>query len=68
MHDGHLVIRLTAPAVDGKANFALVSYLAKTLRIKKTEVLLLSGEKSKVKLLELQGIDLAEAGKLLGLS
>ena len=53
---GRLLIRLNAPALDGKANFSLVSFLAKTLRIKKTEVLLVSGEKSRAKLLELAGI------------
>lgn len=67
IHDGNLVIRLSAPAVDGRANYALVSYLAKLLRIKKTEVLLVTGEKSRTKLLELVGIPMAEATDLLRL-
>ncbi len=56
VHDGHLVIRLSAPAVDGRANYALVSYLAKLLRIKRTDVLLVTGEKSRSKLLVLVGV------------
>lgn len=62
-----LVLRLSAPAVDGKANHALVSFLAKKLRIKKTEVLLVNGEKSRSKLLELSGLTLAEARDKLGI-
>lgn len=67
VRDKHLVIRLTAPALDGKANFALVAYLSKLLRIKKTEVLMVCGEKSRTKLLELSGISLEEARLKLGL-
>lgn len=67
VHDGCLVIRLSAPAVDGKANAALVSYLAKLLRIKKTEVLLVSGEKSRTKLLELAGVSFIDAQQRLEL-
>lgn len=64
--DEVLLIRLTAPAVDGQANFALVAYLAKILRIKKTEVLLVNGEKSRTKLLELSGLSLEQARERLG--
>jgi uncharacterized protein len=67
IHDARLILRLSAPAVDGKANSALVSFLAKTLRIKKTEVLLVNGEKSRSKLLELSGLTLTEAQTRLGL-
>lgn len=67
VHDGCLVIRLSAPAVDGKANAALVAYLSKLLRIKKTEVLLVSGEKSRTKLLELAGVSFVEAQQRLEL-
>lgn len=67
MRDGRLLIRLNAPALDGKANYSLVAFLSKTLRIKKTEVLLVSGEKSRAKLLELAGISLHDARHKLGL-
>jgi uncharacterized protein (TIGR00251 family) len=67
IQDNRMVIRLTSPAVDGQANFALVSFLSKLLRIKKTEVLLVSGEKSRSKLLELSGISFEDARVKLNL-
>lgn len=67
VQNGELVIRISAPALDGKANYALVSYLAKLLRIKKTEVLLVNGEKSRSKLLELSGIGIEDARRKLDL-
>lgn len=67
IHNAHLNIRLNAPAVDGKANRALITFLAKTLRLKKTEVLLVTGEKSRTKVLELSGLTLDEARARLGL-
>ena len=66
VRDGHLVVRLSAPALDGKANVALVAFLSKILRIKKTEVLLVNGEKSRTKLLELKGVSLEQAAERLG--
>lgn len=67
VHDDQLVVRITAPAVDGKANSALVAFFAKLLGIKKTKVLLVSGEKSRTKVLELSGISLDEARSKLGI-
>ena len=67
VHDDQLVVRITAPAVDGKAHSALVAFFAKLLGIKKTKVLLVSGEKSRTKVLELSGISLDEARSKLGI-
>lgn len=67
VHDDHLVVRITAPAVDGKANYALVAFFAKLLGIKKTKVLLVSGEKSRTKVLELSGVSMDEARTKLGI-
>jgi uncharacterized protein (TIGR00251 family) len=44
LHDGRLKIALTAPPVDGKANKALVAFLATTLGTARSAVRLLSGE------------------------
>lgn len=66
VRNGRLWLKLAAPAVDGKANAALVSFLARTLGVKKTQVLLESGEKSRLKLVEIEGIDLDEARRRLG--
>lgn len=50
-----LQLRLAAPPVDGAANAALIAFVAKALRLRKSEVVLVSGEKSRLKLLELSG-------------
>ena len=50
-----LQLRLNAPPVDGAANAALVAFLAKALRLRKSDVAIVSGEKSRLKLLELSG-------------
>lgn len=47
--EGMLRIRLSAPAVDNKANQALIEFIAKKLEIKKNKVRLASGEKSRQK-------------------
>lgn len=67
VHDGRLHIKLVAPAVDGKANAALVVYLARLLGVKKTQVLLVNGEKARLKIVEIEGISLDKARSLLGL-
>jgi hypothetical protein len=55
-----LKIRLQAPPVDGKANAALVKFLADTLDISKSNVVLLSGETGRTKRVLIRGLD--EAG------
>jgi uncharacterized protein (TIGR00251 family) len=54
-HDGALKIALTAPPVDGKANEALIAFLADQLRIPKSRITLTSGQTSRQKTLEIQG-------------
>lgn len=48
-----LRVRLQAPPVDGKANKALVTYLAKELGLAKSSLTLLKGQSSRLKLLEI---------------
>jgi uncharacterized protein len=43
VRDGSLKLRLTAPAVDNKANKALVEYVAGLLRLPRRQVSLVSG-------------------------
>lgn len=47
--DNLLRIRLAAPAVENKANQALVEFVAKKLQVKKNKVTLTSGDKSRQK-------------------
>lgn len=49
LHDGALRVRLAAPPVDGKANAALLSWLADELRCPKRDLTLLRGEASRRK-------------------
>jgi uncharacterized protein (TIGR00251 family) len=47
--DNRLRIRIAAPPEDGKANACLLGFLAKTLGCSKKDVVLVKGEKSKLK-------------------
>ncbi|MHC1751712.1 DUF167 domain-containing protein [Humidesulfovibrio sp.] len=51
LHDDCLKIRLSAPAVDNKANTALVEYVAALLGLKRNQVSLESGHMSRRKTL-----------------
>lgn len=55
-----LAIKLTAPPVEGAANKACVDFLAKVLGVKRAQVRLVSGEKSREKTFEIDGLDEAE--------
>jgi len=56
LYDGALKIRLAAPPVDGAANAALRDFLAETAGLRRSEVVLLSGDKSRGKVFLLRGI------------
>ena len=51
-----LSVKLTAPPVEGAANKSCVEYLAEALGVKRSQVRLISGEKSREKLLEIEGL------------
>lgn len=53
VRDGRLRIRVAAAAEDGKANAELIAFLAKALGCAKKDVVLYSGEKSRLKTLAL---------------
>ena len=55
LHGDALKIRLAAPPVDGKANEALVKFVAETLGLARSAVSLKSGQTSRRKVLEVQG-------------
>jgi uncharacterized protein len=54
-HGEALKIRLAAPAVEGKANAALVSFLAEKFGVPARQVVLVRGEKSREKVVEIAG-------------
>ena len=51
--DGRLRVRLAAAPEDGKANAELLSFLSKTLGCAKRDLRIVSGEKSRLKVVEL---------------
>jgi uncharacterized protein (TIGR00251 family) len=66
-HDGALRVRLHAPPVDGKANLALIAWLADSLGIAKRQVSLVRGTTSKRKQLRVQvgAVQTAQWSRLL---
>ena len=63
--DGAWKIRLTAPAVEGKANRALVEFLAKKLGINRGCIELAAGATSRNKSIIISGLSLEEINKRL---
>lgn len=65
LHGEALKIRIAAPAQEGRANQALVEFLADLLGLPKSRVSILRGEKTREKVLLLRGLKAEElAGKL----
>ena len=58
--EGALVVRLTAPPVEGAANKLLLRFLARELGVRPPDLTLLSGEKSREKLLRIEGLTQTE--------
>jgi len=54
-HGDRLKIRIAAPALDGRANDALVAFIADRLRVPKARIALVKGERSREKLLAVSG-------------
>ncbi|MBI2869656.1 MAG: DUF167 domain-containing protein [Chloroflexi bacterium] len=65
---GVLEIRVAAPPVKGKANRELVACLSRALGVSKGSVSLLKGAAARNKLIAIQGLDLAEVFRRLGVS
>jgi len=57
VHAGALKVRVQAPPVDGAANAALVSFLADALGVVARDVHIVSGTTSRLKTVEVFGIE-----------
>jgi len=64
-HNGAIKIKLRAPAVEGKANAALRSFLAEELKIPERSIALERGQKSRAKLIRIEGLSEEEARRHL---
>jgi len=60
VHDGALKISLTTPPIDGRANDALIAFLAQRLRIPRARISLVAGATSRSKTLRIAGKSAAE--------
>jgi len=53
IEDGSLKVRLNSPAHEGRANKELISVLSKHYKISKSKIKIISGEKSRNKIIEM---------------
>ena len=58
-----ICLAVTAPPVDGKANEALIKFLAGVLDVPKSGITILRGQTSRIKLVELSGMTKEETIK-----
>jgi uncharacterized protein (TIGR00251 family) len=64
---GSLLVRVTAPPVEGKANAAVCRLLAERLGLAPGRIAVVRGAASRDKLIEIDGIEAGELRRLLGL-
>ncbi len=62
VHDDAIKIKITSPPVDGAANSLLIKFLSKKLGVSKSSISLISGDKSRSKVVNIEGLtkDIAE--------
>lgn len=65
LHGEALKIRLAAPPVDGKANEALLRFLAQRLAIPRQQISLKSGQTSRQKVIEIESVTAERLATLL---
>jgi uncharacterized protein (TIGR00251 family) len=67
LREGVLLVRVHAPALDGRANRAVCRFLAKRLGLAPSNVTIVRGHRSRDKLVEVAGVDQAAVDVALGL-
>jgi uncharacterized protein len=65
--DGTLTIHVAAPPMKGKANREIVRWLSKKLRTSSSNVQLVAGFQSNVKVIEITGMAETEVAAVLGM-
>jgi uncharacterized protein len=65
--DGAMIIRVTAPPVDGRANEALCRLVAKHAGVAPSRVSVLKGQSARDKVLRIEGLELAALERKLRL-
>jgi uncharacterized protein len=64
-HDGALVVRVSAPAADGRATAAALSAIADAFGVRRSAVTLVAGATSRTKIVDVAGADPASLRRLL---
>ena len=59
-------LAITAPPVDGKANAAVIDFLAELFGVPKSSIAIVSGETGRNKLIAVRGISAEQVRKALG--
>jgi uncharacterized protein len=57
LRDGVLHVRVSAPPVEGKANQAVCKLIARALGVGKTSVSVVKGERSRAKVVRIEGVE-----------
>lgn len=65
--DGAVRLAVAAPPVDGAANKAVVQFLSKQLRVRKRDITLIAGERSRNKTVLIRGLTADQVAERLGL-
>jgi len=64
-YGGALKIKIKAPPVDGKANAEILALFGRILKISKSKIEILRGDKSKIKSLLVRGVSAEELVQVL---
>ncbi len=64
-HGGAIKIKLRAPAREGKANAALIRFLAEQLQVPRHAIVLQRGQRSRDKFVRIEGLSEADARRRL---
>jgi uncharacterized protein (TIGR00251 family) len=67
VRDGVIVVRVTAPPLDGRANDAVCRLIAERLGIRASSVAIVRGQRSREKAVRIDGVDETMARRALGL-
>lgn len=68
LRGGALLIRLTAPPADGKANEQLVDVLSRTLAVPRRSIEIVAGNRTRNKRVRIQGISAADVAAKLSMA
>jgi uncharacterized protein YggU (UPF0235/DUF167 family) len=68
VHGDRLRLRVTTPPLEAAANAACIALLAKVLGVRRSQVQLHAGAKSRDKLLHITGLSATQVATILGIS